>query len=364
MPPRTVSPPARASRRRGLFRAARLERPVSAGRRALPPSPLRRRPVRARRPGSCGGAAVRRRCCPTIPMADAVVLIEQFRLPALAAGIDPVLVELPAGLCDDGETPETTAAARDRCEEMGLRSAQLQPHRQLPADAGRRGRAVRPLSPAACRRRRPTPTASPATPAWRTSTRTSACVSGRPTSAIEAALAGQMTNSVTAIGLLWLAAQRDGAAEGVDARHDGKAVSRRPAAARRRPARCWPSGPEGIVLDRTVFYARSGGQPGDVGVLRWDGGETAIADTVKGEGETILHLPAPGAALPPVGATRGGRDRLGPPLPADAHAHGDASAVQPDQGRGGDRRLGRRGPLAAGFRPAQPAAQGGRSRPA
>ena len=62
------------------------------------------------------------------------------------------------------------------------------------------------------------------------------------------------------------------------------------------------SGPEGIVLDRTVFYARSGGQPGDIGVLRWDGGETAIADTVKGEGETILHLPAPGAALPPVGA--------------------------------------------------------------
>jgi misacylated tRNA(Ala) deacylase len=60
-------------------------------------------------------------------------------------------------------------------------------------------------------------------------------------------------------------------------------------------------GPEGIVLDRTVFYARSGGQPGDAGVLRWDGGETAIADTVKGEGETILHLPAPGAALPAVG---------------------------------------------------------------
>jgi len=62
------------------------------------------------------------------------------------------------------------------------------------------------------------------------------------------------------------------------------------------------SAPEGIVLDRTVFYARSGGQPGDVGVLRWEGGETAIADTVRGEGETILHLPAPGAALPPVGA--------------------------------------------------------------
>jgi misacylated tRNA(Ala) deacylase len=62
------------------------------------------------------------------------------------------------------------------------------------------------------------------------------------------------------------------------------------------------SSTEGIELDRTVFYARSGGQPGDVGVLRWDGGETAIADTVKGEGEAVLHIPAPGASLPPVGA--------------------------------------------------------------
>lgn len=61
------------------------------------------------------------------------------------------------------------------------------------------------------------------------------------------------------------------------------------------------SGPEGVVLDRTLFYARSGGQPGDVGTLRWDGGEMAIADTVKGEGETILHLPAPDSALPPAG---------------------------------------------------------------
>jgi misacylated tRNA(Ala) deacylase len=62
------------------------------------------------------------------------------------------------------------------------------------------------------------------------------------------------------------------------------------------------SGAGGIVLDRTVFYARGGGQPGDVGRLRWDGGEAAIADTVKGEGDTILHVPVPGAALPPLGA--------------------------------------------------------------
>jgi misacylated tRNA(Ala) deacylase len=57
-----------------------------------------------------------------------------------------------------------------------------------------------------------------------------------------------------------------------------------------------------IVLDRTVFYARSGGQPGDRGVLRWAGGETAIAETIKGEGETVIHVPAAGANLPPVGA--------------------------------------------------------------
>jgi misacylated tRNA(Ala) deacylase len=62
------------------------------------------------------------------------------------------------------------------------------------------------------------------------------------------------------------------------------------------------SGPDGIVLDRTVFYARSGGQPGDVGMLRWDGGDTAIVE-VKAEGETILHLPEPAAPLPPVGTT-------------------------------------------------------------
>ena len=61
------------------------------------------------------------------------------------------------------------------------------------------------------------------------------------------------------------------------------------------------SAPEGIVLDRTVFYARGGGQPGDIGVLCWNGVETEITDTIKGEGETILHVPAAGAALPEPG---------------------------------------------------------------
>jgi misacylated tRNA(Ala) deacylase len=37
----------------------------------------------------------------------------------------------------------------------------------------------------------------------------------------------------------------------------------------------------GVVLDRTVFYARGGGQPGDAGSLRWGDRSAAVLDTVK-----------------------------------------------------------------------------------
>ena len=57
---------------------------------------------------------------------------------------------------------------------------------------------------------------------------------------------------------------------------------------------------DGLVLDRTVFYARGGGQPGDTGMLRWDGGEVRVADTVKSAGE-VLHVLEEGAVPPPVG---------------------------------------------------------------
>ena len=51
----------------------------------------------------------------------------------------------------------------------------------------------------------------------------------------------------------------------------------------------------GIRLDRTVFYPRGGGQAGDAGwLVVGDGRTVAIADTVKGEGTEIIHLPAPG----------------------------------------------------------------------
>ncbi len=57
---------------------------------------------------------------------------------------------------------------------------------------------------------------------------------------------------------------------------------------------------DGVVLDRTVFYARGGGQPGDTGTIRWDGGEAHVADTVKQDGE-VLHVLEGGATPPPVG---------------------------------------------------------------
>ncbi|HEY4250628.1 MAG TPA: alanyl-tRNA editing protein [Roseomonas sp.] len=61
----------------------------------------------------------------------------------------------------------------------------------------------------------------------------------------------------------------------------------------------------GILLDRTVFYANSGGQPGDAGSLTWEGGTLPVTDARKGPEDTVLHVLAPGAAPPPEGAEVG-----------------------------------------------------------
>jgi misacylated tRNA(Ala) deacylase len=59
----------------------------------------------------------------------------------------------------------------------------------------------------------------------------------------------------------------------------------------------------GIVLDRTVFYATGGGQPGDSGHLsRSDGGTVTIATTVYGDTKAdIVHVPGEGQPLPEPG---------------------------------------------------------------
>jgi len=66
-------------------------------------------------------------------------------------------------------------------------------------------------------------------------------------------------------------------------------------------ARVVESGPDGVVLDRSVFYPLGGGQPGDTGLLRAaDGRQWRVVDTRKGEGGRIVHKleesgPAPAA---------------------------------------------------------------------
>lgn len=144
---------------------------------------------------------------PYDPVTDQVALIEQFRLPALAAGLAPVMVEIPAGLCDGAEDPAVTAA-REAREETGLAVDLLE----------RMGDFV--LTPGASDERCTmfagrirAPEAGPdgiighgGLAAEQEDIR----VRLHPASgAIEAALAGHYANSVTAIALLWLAARRD-----------------------------------------------------------------------------------------------------------------------------------------------------------
>ena len=59
----------------------------------------------------------------------------------------------------------------------------------------------------------------------------------------------------------------------------------------------------GIILDRTIFYATSGGQPGDTGLFKLsNGGNIEIAATITGETkDEIIHVPAPDETVPKIG---------------------------------------------------------------
>lgn len=57
----------------------------------------------------------------------------------------------------------------------------------------------------------------------------------------------------------------------------------------------------GILLDRTVFYPTGGGQPGDSGLLLWDGTRLPVATAVKAEGGQVALVPAEAVPLPAIG---------------------------------------------------------------
>ena len=63
---------------------------------------------------------------PYDPVADSLVLIEQFRIGALVAGMSPWLIEVVAGIIEEGEAPEGVAR-RETLEEAGLEIQALMP---------------------------------------------------------------------------------------------------------------------------------------------------------------------------------------------------------------------------------------------
>jgi ADP-ribose pyrophosphatase len=144
---------------------------------------------------------------PYDPVADVVVLIDQFRLPALAAGIDPVLVELPAGLCEAGEDPIVTIQ-REMLEEMNLAADHIERIGGYILTSGGAdefchlyaGRVVAP----------PADADGIAGYGGEISENEDIRVRVWPAArAIEAAFAGEFTNAMTALALFWLASKRE-----------------------------------------------------------------------------------------------------------------------------------------------------------
>jgi len=144
---------------------------------------------------------------PYDPITDMVVVIEQFRLPAYAAGLPGVMTELAAGLTEGMDSAEATIR-RESVEEMGLELGEME----------RIGDFL--LTPGGCDELctlfagRVSLGAIPpdgllgtrGLPSEDEDIRVRALPAAH---VIEQALAGAYPNSVATIGLLWFAARRD-----------------------------------------------------------------------------------------------------------------------------------------------------------
>lgn len=144
---------------------------------------------------------------PYDPHSDQLVLIEQFRLPTLAAGMDPVMVEVPAGLCDAGEDPAETVR-REAQEEMGLVADRLEKIGDFVLTPGGSDERCalfvgRVHAPAAG------PEGLAGSGGLAAEHEDIRVRVWRAEQAIATAIAGGFPNSVTAIAVLWFAARRD-----------------------------------------------------------------------------------------------------------------------------------------------------------
>lgn len=140
---------------------------------------------------------------PYDPVRDTVVLIEQFRLPALAAGLGPWLVEVAAGLADGAETDEAVAR-RETLEETGLTVTALERAGRFMLSPGIADETITIFAG------RVDAPAGEAGHAGLAAEHEDIRVFAVPAEeAFAMATSGRIVNITTALALLWLAAQRD-----------------------------------------------------------------------------------------------------------------------------------------------------------
>lgn len=144
---------------------------------------------------------------PYDPWTDSVVMIEQFRLPALAAGADPVLVELPAGLCEDKEEPAATIL-REAQEEARLAADRLERIGRFLLAPGGTDESC-DLFAGRVRAPQAEPDGLAGYGGEAAENEDIRVRVWQADAAIEAAFAGRFANVITTLGLFWLAAKRD-----------------------------------------------------------------------------------------------------------------------------------------------------------